>query len=314
LQKPEYNAEIDFRDLWKRPERLFGYAYLYVLAALIVLGLSYVTNLSEIGKNSIQPTRAADSSAFAGDIPFRSPISIPPVDVLKVGVPSDSLIVRGGELFRTNCSSCHGDDGTGNGPAGAMLNPKPRNFHSLQGWTNGPKISQMYKTLQEGIVRNGMASYSYLPVVDRFALIHFVRTFNTGLPGDTPQELQELETTYQLSKGSSTPAQIPVHRATEIVLRETAITVASLKAAVEAISQRTEERGRFLFGEVVRDPTRVVAGLALHGPPIASKDDFVRAVCADPVGLGFKTGVVQLGDEEWSTLYQYIKRLAQSTQ
>ena len=32
------------------------------------------------------------------------------------------------DLFATRCGTCHGSDGTGNGPAGAALNPHPRNF------------------------------------------------------------------------------------------------------------------------------------------------------------------------------------------
>ena len=31
-------------------------------------------------------------------------------------------------MFDTVCATCHGGDGTGNGPAAANLNPKPRNY------------------------------------------------------------------------------------------------------------------------------------------------------------------------------------------
>ncbi len=31
-------------------------------------------------------------------------------------------------MFNTVCVMCHGPDGTGNGPAAASLNPKPRNY------------------------------------------------------------------------------------------------------------------------------------------------------------------------------------------
>lgn len=31
-------------------------------------------------------------------------------------------------MFGTVCATCHGADGTGNGPAAANLNPKPRNY------------------------------------------------------------------------------------------------------------------------------------------------------------------------------------------
>jgi mono/diheme cytochrome c family protein len=31
-------------------------------------------------------------------------------------------------MFASLCATCHGMDGTGNGPAAAALNPKPRNY------------------------------------------------------------------------------------------------------------------------------------------------------------------------------------------
>ena len=31
-------------------------------------------------------------------------------------------------MFESVCANCHGADGTGNGPAAATLNPKPRNY------------------------------------------------------------------------------------------------------------------------------------------------------------------------------------------
>lgn len=34
----------------------------------------------------------------------------------------------GKAVFDTNCSSCHGPSGKGDGPVGAVLNPKPRDF------------------------------------------------------------------------------------------------------------------------------------------------------------------------------------------
>ena len=32
------------------------------------------------------------------------------------------------QMFSTVCAACHGIDGTGNGPAAANINPKPRNY------------------------------------------------------------------------------------------------------------------------------------------------------------------------------------------
>ena len=39
--------------------------------------------------------------------------------------------VAGAETFKNNCATCHGEQGHGDGPAGAALNPAPRNLSTL---------------------------------------------------------------------------------------------------------------------------------------------------------------------------------------
>jgi mono/diheme cytochrome c family protein len=43
-----------------------------------------------------------------------------------------SSTLDGKKIFDQNCVSCHGDEGLGNGPAGASLNPKPANLTSKE--------------------------------------------------------------------------------------------------------------------------------------------------------------------------------------
>ena len=42
-------------------------------------------------------------------------------------------ITCGKALFQTNCALCHGASGQGDGPAGAVLNPKPTNLREMAG-------------------------------------------------------------------------------------------------------------------------------------------------------------------------------------
>ena len=42
--------------------------------------------------------------------------------------PAMSADEQAKAMFQTVCAMCHGADGTGNGPASANLNPKPRNY------------------------------------------------------------------------------------------------------------------------------------------------------------------------------------------
>jgi mono/diheme cytochrome c family protein len=307
-KKPELKAEIDYRDLLRKPSKLFGYSYIYFIVILGGLGYLYVDNLTVIGKNSVSPVVLKDSSAFVQDIAMQSARVLPPVDVMKVSMSTPELLQKGKELFKANCSSCHGDNGEGNGSASATLNPKPRNFHSLQGWTNGSKISQIYKTLQEGITKNGMASFAYLPPADRFALIHYVRSFTTGHPVDTPQELQGLETTYQLSKGSNTPGQIPIQVAEKNVAAESVPSIARINDLVANLNDGSGNMGEDLFVRFAKDKRKALTALIL-GVPSGSVDQFIKVVSSDPVQIGFRAEVVQLSAAQWTTLFQYVNGL-----
>ena len=304
--KPDLKAEIDFKDLLRKPHKLFGYSYIYFVLLVGGLGYLYITNLTLIGKNSVSPLVLSDSSAFVKDIPFQSPMILPPVDVMKVSMETPELLAKGKELFKANCTSCHGDAGEGNGPTAVTLNPKPRNFHSLAGWTNGSKISQIYKTLQEGIVRNGMASYSYLPPADRFALIHYVRSLSADQPVDSPQDLTALETTYQLSKGSNVSGQIPIKKAAEFIVAETGPSVATMRELAGSKYDRTGTGGEALFERLSVNKERALTAFVLHGTSISNVEQFIHAVTSDPVQVGFRAEVVRLSQGQWASVFQFL--------
>jgi len=290
----------------RKPEKLFGYSYLYMMVILAALGYSYVSKMTVIGKNSAQPMVFQDSSAL--DIPFESPAVLPPVDVMKVSVPTPELVNKGRELFRGNCASCHGDEGKGDGPAGLLMSPRPRNFHIAAGWTNGSKISQIYKTLQEGITRNGMASYGYIRPEDRFALIHYIRTLNSANPLDSPEELRGLDASYQLSKGMSVAGQIPIKKATQIVLGESRADAARIESELKSVNEAAG-KGAEIFKRVAGDEKRALTSLMNGSRVISDLPGFVKIVSADPIHLGFKANVVQLSADEWKLMYQYVLTL-----
>jgi len=53
-------------------------------------------------------------------------------------------------MFATVCATCHGADGTGNGPAAAALNPKPRDYTDAK-W----QASITDELLKETILKGG---------------------------------------------------------------------------------------------------------------------------------------------------------------
>ncbi|MBI4822593.1 MAG: cytochrome c [Deltaproteobacteria bacterium] len=83
------------------------------------------------------------------------------------------LVAKGKATFTVNCVPCHGEKGDGNGPAGAALNPKPRNF-GTDPFKNGNKPEQVMKTLAEGIPGTPMIAYAHLPEEDRWGLAFYV--------------------------------------------------------------------------------------------------------------------------------------------
>jgi mono/diheme cytochrome c family protein len=306
---PEPKAEIDFRDLLRKPEKLFGYGYVYFLVGAIALGALYVNDLTTLGKNSVAPVAIADSSVLVPDIPFVAPSVIPPLDVAKAGVSSEDAVVRGGELFRVNCTSCHGEAGLGDGPSAATLNPKPRNFLSLDGWKNGSKVSQIYRTLQEGIPGSGMASFNYLPPADRFALAHYIRTLTHGHPLDTPEDFHGLEATYQLSKGLNRGGQIPIRKAQRLVIAEQSRTVEELDSLLTRLETGPDASGPRLFRRVASNERRALLSLVIHGRAFGDVDDFVNTVSRDPLAYGLRPDVTRLSSDEWNALYDYVSRL-----
>jgi mono/diheme cytochrome c family protein len=304
-QTPHYKDEIDWWDLLRKPEKLFGYSYPYVLAVLLGIGVLYVWNLNTIGKNAVPPGLVQDSVALVKDIPFQSPRIIPPVDIMKVGISSPELITKGHDLFKANCSTCHGDNGQGDGPSAPLLNPTPRNFHSLDGWINGTKVTQMYKTLEEGIRGGGMASYNYMSPEDRFALIHYIRTFVPNQPNDAPDDLKQLDLTYGLAKGMNIPGQIPIKKALGIIEKESVPLASQIhETALQIAASKNMEAD--ILKLVSFDEKKVLTSVARMKSQVKNVDDFIRIISADPIHSGFKAGVVRLSSREWSKLYNYI--------
>lgn len=56
------------------------------------------------------------------------------------------------------CATCHGVQGKGDGPVGAALKPKPRNFADAT-WKNGSDLANVIKSISNGITGSGMAPY-----------------------------------------------------------------------------------------------------------------------------------------------------------
>jgi mono/diheme cytochrome c family protein len=61
--------------------------------------------------------------------------------------PAAPLTAEG--VFKTRCSTCHGEGGHGDGPASVALNPKPRNYTDPE-WQKSVTDEQLKKTIVGG--------------------------------------------------------------------------------------------------------------------------------------------------------------------
>jgi high-affinity iron transporter len=76
-------------------------------------------------------------------------------------------------LYQAQCSGCHGPQGQGDGPAGASLDPSPRNFHDRQRMDQRSLYS-LYSTITLGVQGTGMSSFRTLGEEERWALAFYV--------------------------------------------------------------------------------------------------------------------------------------------
>lgn len=109
-------------------------------------------------------------------------------------VPNEDVVAYGHKLFSINCALCHGNEGKGDGPAGAGLNPKPRNL--VEGaWKTAPGIIAKFKVITEGLPGSSMASFARFKVADRWALAQFVQSITENKGTDDPAKVGEFAKT-----------------------------------------------------------------------------------------------------------------------
>lgn len=302
--KKKLEDEIDFKDLLKNPIRLFGWIFPLFVVVLLGVGIYYVKNLSLISLNE-QPVGATDTTNVKKEIVAKLGGITPAMDLAVIKNPTKDFVAKGKELYNSNCKSCHGDNGMGDGSAGAMLNPKPRNFHAVDGWTNGRTIDQMYKTLQEGIIKNGMAAYEYLAAGDRMAIISYIRTF-VEFPPIKDEEIAALDQTYQLTKGTVVPNTVPVAKAETKLIDENANILKKISVAKQIIGVTKENVGAELVKKTATNLDKVF-GSFINGLQNQSIDAFASLVVANPIEFGFKPTISRYSKDELAQIYTYLK-------
>ncbi|MBC6414992.1 MAG: cytochrome c [Bdellovibrionales bacterium] len=105
---------------------------------------------------------------------------------------TENLISHGSKIYKAQCALCHGAEGLGDGTPGLI--PPPRNL--VEGkWKLGGSPQALFKTLQTGIEGGSMVSFKHLPNLDRWALVHYIRSITKNKTAYNEQELEEFAKT-----------------------------------------------------------------------------------------------------------------------
>ncbi len=290
-----------------KPVQLMLSGLALVFVAIVVWGVFYITQMDKIAGKPID-LNYIDTGYVWVDIADARSTEIPGVNPELILKPTAELIAKGKELFTTTCTSCHGENGDGNGPASGPLNPKPRNFKQADNWTNGKKFSDMYKTLQEGIASRGMAAYEYIAPADRIAIIQYIRATFGGFPEVAEADVTTLETNYSLSKGMKTANNLSVVKSLAILSKEAEAKNAIIDAKAEIITKNASENTN-LAAKIISNPKKAVSFCLNDANVLANKESFVKLVSSSINQNGFNAKFLILNNTEMSELYSFLNGL-----
>lgn len=97
---------------------------------------------------------------------------------------SAEVLNAGHRSFELRCASCHGRDGSGQGPAATGLAERPRDFRQADfkyksaGGDDLPSDGDLDLTIRDGRLSNGMPAFGGLSDEDRHAIIQYLKTFS----------------------------------------------------------------------------------------------------------------------------------------
>lgn len=128
------------------------------------------------------------------------------VDLRALIKPTPALMAEGKQVFELNCVPCHGDDGFGNGPRAAGLNPPPRNFHQPK-FRYGTDILTLFHTVTNGSPGTAMPSFDgVLSAAQRMAAVHYVQHW---IPSPAPVTQAQIDALPQPRAEETGPTPLP---------------------------------------------------------------------------------------------------------
>ncbi len=125
-----------------------------------------------------------EASVLETDTESKKAIKVDVKNLKNYWISSEALIAHGKIVYGNNCAVCHGAGGRGDGPASQGL--KVRDL--IKGdWRLGGSSIALFQSVTKGIPKTSMAAFQHLSLVDRWALVHFIRSITKNKVKDTAQ-------------------------------------------------------------------------------------------------------------------------------
>jgi len=86
------------------------------------------------------------------------------------------MLALGKKKYTQLCALCHGAAGMGDGAGAKGLKVKPSAYGRGEFRLSGGTQEGILKVLKNGSTKNGMASYSWMPIKERQALAYYIRS------------------------------------------------------------------------------------------------------------------------------------------
>jgi mono/diheme cytochrome c family protein len=279
-----------------------------IIAALF--GMLVVPGLRNANRpetpTTVSPVTGETGWLDPAEFPVEAGRVIPPVDPETLLKPSAELTSSGKELYAQHCSTCHGEQGKGDGPAAGTMNPAPRNFTEQQGWVNGRGMADIYHTLSEGIQGGSMASFNYLTKKDRMSLVHYVQSLGGFEGSPSGSEAMQALSEELASPGEKTNNRIPVSMAIQKLESEFAVSTQPV------IAEDDSGPGTALLRRVLMDPSRAAQALGTSGSWQSGPDALAQSVLMDTPGNGFRPAAATLTPNDWQAIYDALMKKMQT--
>lgn len=123
-----------------------------------VVGLAFAAGVAVAAEKDIKVPRVP-AAELAKAKEMKSPLK-----------PTPDVLAKGKAIFegKGTCFTCHGNSGKGDGPAGAALDPSPRNFTNPE-FEKIRTEGEMFWVVKNGSAGTGMISYNPAMITDEEA-------------------------------------------------------------------------------------------------------------------------------------------------